>query len=177
MARPAVGMLLIASPVLADPHFMRTVVYLLDHNDEGTLGLIVNRPLEIPLKEIWDHCPDEIDDLQICAEGGPVERERGLLLHGRADVSGCNRISEGVFIGGDPYDLYQKTKDADRLHGPRLFLGHAGWGGGQLQDEIETGSWRLRPGHPDLLLNAEPPEDLWQELITCGPEMPPPSSN
>ena len=177
MIAPSAGTVLVASPALSDPNFMRTVVYLLDHNADGTLGLIINRPLDVGLGELWEGCPDELEEQQLCAEGGPVERHRGLLIHGFADVNDAYQLAEGIAVGGDPDELHARTRDDDGSHGPRLFLGHAGWGEGQLADEVAVGSWLVRSGNPLLLLNPRPPEDLWNELLCSGSELPPPSIN
>lgn len=171
------GMLLVAHPMLADPNFMRSVVYLLEHNAGGTLGLICNRPLEMDLCEIWDDCPEELGRVRICAEGGPVERERGLLLHRLDDIPGSQEIAAGIYIGGAVDSLVDRQPEGPTVDGPRLFLGHAGWSEEQLQEEIRTGSWILRPGHPSLLLNPRPPEELWKDLIGAGPARPDPSVN
>lgn len=176
MRAPGAGCLLVASPVLADPNFMRTVVYILEHNDSGTLALIVNRPLDVPLGELWDEAPDELSERKLCAEGGPVDRHKGLLIHGYIDLPNAYRLCDGLAVGGDP-DALRARADQDGAGGPRLFLGHAGWSPGQLEDELAVGSWIVRSGHPSLLLNPRPPEDLWQELVCSGSEIPDPSVN
>jgi putative transcriptional regulator len=171
------GVLLIASPVLADPNFMRTVVYVLEHTDGGTLGLIMNRPLDVPLGDLWDECPGELTSSRLCAEGGPVDRHKGLLLHGYTELEDTYQLADGIAVGGDPQELHQRSLDDAERSGPRLFLGHAGWQPSQLEDEIAIGSWLVRRGHPILLLNPSPPEDLWQDLVTSGGDTPGPSSN
>ena len=173
----AEGSLLIAHPMLADPNFMRSVVYILEHNSNGSLGLICNRPLDITLKDVWEDCPSDVAETQICAEGGPVARDRGLLLHGHTSLKGSHPISTNIQVGGDNEALYQLHKSGSPLQGPRLFLGHSGWGTDQLENEIANGSWLVRSGHPNVLLNPEPPEDLWSNLVNCGPENPEPSLN
>ena len=171
------GVLLVASPVLTDPNFMRTVVYILEHTSGGTLGLIVNRPLDVPLGDLWDECPGSLAEASLCAEGGPVDRHKGLLLHGYVELEDTYQLAEGVAVGGDPQELHSLSQDDRGRSGPRLFLGHAGWQPGQLDDEVASGSWIVRTGHPVLLLNPTPPEDLWQELVTSGAETPDPSAN
>ena len=173
----AVGHLLIASPALSDPSFMRSVVYLLEHNPQGSLGLIVNRPLDVSLADLWDSCPSNLGDTRIAGEGGPVERHKGLLLHGRPGLDESYTIAEGVAIGGDPGALVDEWPDGPNELGPRLFLGHAGWTPDQLAGEVATGSWIVRRGHPSLLLRNDPPEDLWQELVSAGNDRPQPSVN
>jgi putative transcriptional regulator len=175
--KPVAGTFLVASSSLNDPNFMRSVIYLLEHGDAGTMGLIVNRPLDMPLSAIWDGVPAGLADAVIAAEGGPVERDRGLLLHGLADLPGCQRIGDGVAIGGDVAALAARFGGGADQCGPRLFLGHSGWGPGQLAQELEQGSWVVRPGHLDHLL-VSPPTDLWRRLIDGGGTgLPEPSVN
>ena len=152
--KPAAGSFLVAAPTLGDAHFMRAVVYLIEHNESGSMGLIVNRPLDMPLSAIWDGVPAGLAGALVAAEGGPVERERGLLLHGLPDLPGCQRIGDGLAIGGELAALADRfVNGADRA-GPRLFLGHSGWGSGQLDFELEQGAWLVRPGNLDHLLVA-----------------------
>lgn len=171
------GSLLIASPMLEDGNFLRSVIYILEHSDTGTLGLIVNRDLDVPLGELWDDCPDRLTAARLCAEGGPVDRHKGLLLHGFTDLPETYQLAEGIAVGGDPERLEAEVADGPGHRGPRLFLGHAGWQTGQLAEEIAIGSWLVRPGHPALLLDPTPPEQLWQDLLGCGEETPDPSLN
>lgn len=175
--KPAAGSFLVASSTLGDPNFMRTVVYLLEHGEAGTMGLIVNRPLDMPLSAIWDGVPAGLSESTVAAEGGPVERDRGLLLHGLVDLPGSQRIGDGVAIGGDVAALAARFGAGADQSGPRLFLGHSGWGPGQLDHELSQGAWLVRPGCLDHLLVA-PPADLWRRLADGGGTgLPEPSVN
>src|SRR5687767_5830054 len=86
---PAAGMLLVASTTLSEPSFMRSVIYLLEHDEDGTLGFIINRPLDIALSDLWADCPAGLGAAKVAAEGGPVDRNKGLLLHGVASLPGA----------------------------------------------------------------------------------------
>lgn len=175
--KPAAGTFLVASQHLGDPHFMRTVVYLLEHGVAGSMGLIVNRALDMPLSAIWDGVPAGLADATVAAEGGPVERDRGLLLHGLVDLPGCQRIAEGLAIGGEVAALAARFHAGHDRSGPRLFLGHSGWGAGQLDGEVDEGAWLVRPGNLDHVLVA-PPADLWRRLVDGGGAgLPEPSVN
>lgn len=175
--KPAAGVFLVASTGLSDPNFMRSVVFILEHGGSGTMGLIVNRPLDMALSSIWEEVPAGIAEARTAAEGGPVERDRGLLLHGATGIPGCQLIAPGLSIGGEVDALAARfATGPDRL-GPRLFLGHSGWSPGQLDREIELGGWLVRPGLVDHVLVA-PPTDLWHRLIDGGGTgMPVPSLN
>lgn len=175
--KPAAGTFLVASTALDDPNFMRTVVYLLEHGEAGTMGLIVNRPLDMPLSAIWEGVPAGLADATVAAEGGPVERDRGLLLHAVVDLPGCQRLSDGLAIGGEVAVLAARFQAGADGNGPRLFLGHSGWGAGQLEHEVAQGAWLVRPGNLDHLLVA-PPLDLWRRLADGGGAgLPEPSVN
>lgn len=171
-------MVLVASLRLTDPNFARSVVYLLDHGDHGSLGFIVNRPLDLPLRELWNEVPTCLADAPLAAEGGPVEPDKGLLLHHCLDLVGAQHLAEGVVVGGDPAALAKRYARGGDATGPRLFLGHSGWAPGQLLAELEEGAWILRPGRLDLLLEPRPPTTLWQQLSEGGHVgLPDPSMN
>lgn len=173
---PAAGTVLVASRQLGDPSFMRTVVYLVEHDHDGTLGFIVNRPLDLVLGDLWQDCPTGLTGIRIAAEGGPVDRHKGLLLHGCPDITGAQIMGAGVAVGGDLDELVKRFAAGPGLHGPRLFLGHSGWTGGQLAAEIAQGAWVVRSASADMLLTAQPPATLWQQLLDGG-TLPEPSLN
>lgn len=173
---PAPGTVLVASRQLGDASFMRTVVYLVEHDDGGSLGFIVNRPLEVVLGDLWQDCPGELSGISIAAEGGPVDRHKGLLLHGCPEVSGAQPMSPGVAVGGDLDELVKRFAGGPGPLGPRLFLGHSGWSAGQLTAEIAQGAWVVRPASADVLLTVRPPASLWQQLLDGG-TLPEPSLN
>jgi putative transcriptional regulator len=163
--RPASGCILIATPELTDPHFVRTVVFLLEHGQTGTLGFIVNRPLPTPLGEIWSDAPSGLAGAVAAAEGGPVQRTEGLLLHGCPALSGAQEMPLGCAVGGDLDALAARYPSGCDHTGPRLFLGHSGWTAGQLEHEIAQGAWLVRTGSLNLLLDNQPPALLWRKLL------------
>lgn len=165
---PEAGCVLVAGRALSDPNFMRSVVYLMEHDSGGTLGFIINRPVDIVLRDLWAECPSRLGGIRIACEGGPVERQKGLLLHGCPDLPGCQPMGLGLAIGGDLDALVERFQDGPDPRGPRLFLGHSGWGPGQLANEIDEGAWIVRPGSPELLLHNVPDAQLWQSLLDDG---------
>jgi len=173
----AAGQLLVASPSLGDPNFMRAVIYLVEHNETGTLGVIINRALDVALSELWEECPESLADRRLCCEGGPVDRHKGLLLHTRDGLAGSFHLGQGLVVGGDDRALRQAYADGPDGTGPRLFLGHAGWGEGQLERELMEGGWCLRRGDVRWVLSPDPPDDLWQCLLQSGDPTPQPSAN
>lgn len=175
--RPAAGSFLVASGALGDPSFLRSVVYLIEHNDAGSMGVIINRPLDMALSSIWEDAPAGLADAAVAAEGGPVERDRGILLHGLTTLPGCQPIGKGLAVGGEVAALAARFAGGPTPAGPRLFLGHSGWAPGQLDGEVGEGAWVVRPGVLDHVLRA-PPEDLWKRLLAGGGSgMPEPSLN
>ncbi|MBA3708603.1 MAG: YqgE/AlgH family protein [Planctomycetes bacterium] len=169
---PAAGALLVASPQLTDPNFHRCVIYLVDHGAKGTLGFIINRPLDVDLRDIWSEVPAGLAGTRAAAEGGPVERDKGLLLHGNPDLPGAqvmgtasDALSQLIVVGGEVDALAVRFEAGCDATGPRLFLGHSGWLPGQLDQEIREGAWIIRPGRRELLLDICPVDDLWQMMI------------
>ncbi|MBA2479647.1 MAG: YqgE/AlgH family protein [Planctomycetes bacterium] len=162
---PAPGILLVASPQLTDANFLHAVIYLVDHGEKGSLGFIVNRPLDVHLREIWTEVPAGLASMRAAAEGGPVERNKGLLLHGILDLPGAQPMGAGIAVGGDVDALGQRFQNGCDDSGPRLFLGHSGWMPGQLEDELREGAWIVRPGRREWLLDCAPVENLWQMMI------------
>ena len=178
---PAPGVLLVATPALTDPSFRRTVVYLVEHSAEGALGFIVNRPMDIALGDLWGDCPPGLTACSAAAEGGPVERHKGLLLHGHCAIEGTAPMGQGRFVGGDLRHIADHWQSGTNHHGPRLYLGHSGWVGGQLEEEIANGAWLLRPGTIDLIVSGVPDglsgEQLWEQLSSGPHGLPKPSLN
>ncbi len=156
---------LIAMPALEDPNFSQTVTYLCQHSAEGALGIVVNRPLNMPLKEILDSMEITIED-QSVAEipvflGGPVQPERGFILHSPIGAW------EGTLTVGHDIGL---TASRDILTaiangtGPEkilVALGYAGWGAGQLEQEIMENAWLTVPADSEILFDL-PPAERWK---------------
>jgi len=184
----AAGTFLIASPHLdnlgtddhGDPHFNRTVVLLLQHQpDEGTIGVVINRPLGEEIKlytnEALKRLTDGIQSIQeISAEpaslffqGGPVQRSALIFLHQLDDfIEDSTEICDGIFAGGDLESVGAHAAIAN-AEKPilRFYLGFASWGVGQLEDEIlQRNSWILCPGSADLVFSTEP-ETIWQRAL------------
>ncbi len=156
------GQLLLADPSLTDPHFEEAVVLLCAHDPEGSLGLILNRPLELPLSQLLPDC-DELESLaHDLSWGGPVSIEKLHALHGGdAGLAECFQVCPGVEFGGVLEDLLLVHESGSPL---RFFLGYTGWDAGQLEGEMESGTWRLHPGSAALTFDPEP-ASLWARLM------------
>jgi putative transcriptional regulator len=165
---------LIAMPSMADPTFSGTVVYLCDHSERGALGLVINRPTDIDLEALFSRI-----DLKLEIEpllhmpvyfGGPVQTERGFVLH--APRSGTNYTSSMAVPGG-----LEMTTSKDVLEavangsGPEQFLltlGHAGWGAGQLEDEISKNGWLTVEADPKIVFDVPAEERFEAALALLG---------
>ncbi|BCF89434.1 conserved hypothetical protein [Paraburkholderia caribensis] len=164
---------LIAMPNMADPTFSGTVVYLCDHSERGALGLVINRPTDIDLQALFNRI-----DLKLEIEpllhvpvyfGGPVQTERGFVLH---DASESTYTSSMQVPGG-----LEMTTSKDVLEavasgkGPQRFLltlGHAGWGAGQLEDEISKNGWLTVQADPKIVFDVPAEERFEAALALLG---------
>lgn len=164
MSENLTGMLLVAVPHMLDPNFFRTVVLVCEHNEDGALGLIVNRPTQAGVSDYlpgWVHLAAEP---AVVFEGGPVDREVavGLALASEeqptvAYAAIIDRIGL-LDLGSDP----AAAVNVERL---RVFSGYAGWGAGQLEEEIEAGGWFVLPARPGDAFTATA-EELWRTALT-----------
>jgi putative transcriptional regulator len=160
--------LLVAMPQIDDPFFQKTVVLLVHHDDQGSLGFILNRPTPIRLQEILGNM--EIawrgDPADIVFFGGPVQPQLGSILFGSPEAGELPGNAAGIMPG---LALSQHLGDLNQLASAppnpfRLFLGYAGWGAGQLVDEIMRNDWLTAP--VDLaLLEEQIGEEAWDAVL------------
>ncbi|MEM6654748.1 MAG: YqgE/AlgH family protein [Planctomycetota bacterium] len=150
------GRLLIASRTLRDPNFLRTVVLMLEHGDEGALGVVLNRPTDRTLTEVWDAIDaDPIANEKTLWRGGPVPGPL-IGLH-RSEPLGEKQVLPGLFMSMQRDSLDELVRQDE--HAYRIYTGNSGWGGGQLEGEIKVGGWLTGDARPaDLFAD---PEDLW----------------
>ncbi len=161
-ATPAPGDLLIAPPEARDPNFRRTVVLVCDHTDEGTFGLVLNRPLEAAVRDL----PLGLGSDDQLWGGGPVQENtlHWLHMHGGL-IPEAMPVSGRVHWGGDFSAVRLLLKQGEATPGDlRLYLGYAGWSGGQLEDEIRDGVWFITRGEEELIFAAEP-GNLWRTVL------------
>ena len=143
-----------------DPNFFRTVVLMIQHNEHGALGLVLNRPLKTTVKEAWEQVsemPCEIDSP--LHSGGPCEGPL-MVLHARPmDGETEVQIVEGVHFTTDRDAIEQLVLDFDGESPLRFFVGYAGWSPGQLENELGDGGWMVAPGTQEVVFGEV--EDLW----------------
>jgi putative transcriptional regulator len=163
---PAAGRLLVATPLLGDPHFSRTVVYLLEHDGGGTVGVVLNRPSHTPVGQVLPDWHDAVSGPAVVFGGGPVQPDGALCL-GELDpgASGIREVVDGVSTVDLDGDVTVIAPIARRL---RVFAGHAGWAPGQLGDELAEGAWWVVPGTPDDLF-TEQPREMWRIVLRRQP--------
>jgi putative transcriptional regulator len=160
-----VGRLLVATPVLEDPNFKRAVVLLLDHNIEGALGIVVNRPLEVDVSAVLPVWQPYATAPGRLFQGGPVALDSAL---GVVAVPGDDEEPVGVkriigSLGLVDLDIPPQII-AGGVAGLRIFAGYAGWGAGQLEGEIAEGAWYVVDAEArDAFTDA--PEQLWRQVL------------
>jgi putative transcriptional regulator len=155
--------ILIAVPQMDDPNFSRSVVLLIEHNESGAMGIVVNRPSDVPLQDIArEHGMDVHDGAGNAFIGGPVQRERGFLVHRRGEVGDSVKLEEDVFLSVSTDALRALLAGDPASY--RLCLGYAGWGAGQLEREMVAGGW-LNSNISAKRLFDTPVEKIWEAVI------------
>jgi putative transcriptional regulator len=163
-------MLLVATPALRDPNFAETVVLMIDVTREGSLGVVLNRPTGLPVAEVLGAWGDLVTEPEVLFQGGPVETDGALALALRrtdddGEVLGLREVVDRLALLDldTPVELV-----GDELDGLRIFAGYAGWGNGQLDLEIEEGSWFIVPGIAHDVFRADT-ATLWRDVLRRQP--------
>jgi putative transcriptional regulator len=160
--------LLLAMPQLVDENFIRTVVLLCKHSEEGALGLVVNRPLMTTGRVTVNLDPPVSTDreLQVWL-GGPVEQERTWILVGQEpdehEARSGVRLADQLYLSTSP-DLLLRLLEPTPPPRARLIVGYAGWGPGQLEAELQASAWLMSDVDRDLVFNT-PAERMWEAAI------------
>jgi len=162
---PLANRLLIALPALADPHFARSVTLVCQHDDEGAMGVVVNRASEYTLGDVFQQMGIDSDDAdlrgRVVLSGGPVHPERGFVLHdGERQWDSTLPIATGLSVTTSR-DILEAMARGDGPRHATVALGCAGWGAGQLENELVENSWLTVPADADLLFGL-PLEARWQ---------------
>ena len=167
--------LLVATPQLQDENFKKAVVLVVEDGDEGSMGFVINRPTETPLGDLLENEDLEVPPQVAAWYGGPVETDTGIILH--RDVENADFGVGNVGLSSSQETLEQLIKtarhrldilagdDGPRLAGSilypfRFIVGYAGWGAGQLEEELRSGAWIQAPATDDLIFNANW-RDMW----------------
>ncbi len=157
------GKVLLAEPFMLDPNFKRSTVLLCEHNDQGSLGFILNKPLEVQLAELITDFPEFQTEVFF---GGPVQTDTIHYLHNLGNLlEDSIPVCTGVFWGGDFEKLkFLIASQLVKSEQIRFFIGYSGWSEGQLHDEMEFGSWILADMHANYLFKSQP-ADLWRQVM------------
>lgn len=163
MLNSLVGQLLLASPAMDDPGFEHAVILMVEHGEDGALGLVLNRQTDTPVESIWDQisaspCLYE----QMLFRGGPCPGPL-MLLHDRSPYAQAE-VCEGVCFTSDEALVRGVL---DEPGGPlRFVLGYAGWSAGQLEQEMSHGGWLVTPATRDVVFDPDADDGLWLRVIT-----------
>jgi len=169
MIEPAAGILLIADPFLKDPNFLRTVVLLCEHQNEGSFGFVLNKQVEQKLDELASDMKGV--DLPVYY-GGPVQTNTIHFLHQYPDlIPESVKVTKDIYWGGNFETVTALIKNSSiDLTKIKFFIGYSGWGKGQLNDEMKEKSWLTVKANPGLVFNT-PYDEIWKcSLKTMGGE-------
>jgi len=159
------AILLVASPDMLDPRFAQTVVLVTFPPDTGPMGVVLNRPSKVELRELWPERADRQERTDPICYGGPVE-PNGLLFVFRMSPPPTRAawVTEDIYFSGDGKVLDKLLEQRRPVRGQRFFAGFAGWAPGQLEQEIDDGGWYVLPVDPEVIFNM-PAEDMWDRLL------------
>jgi putative transcriptional regulator len=179
----SVPWLLVATPQLQDPNFKNAVVLVVEHNDDGAMGFIVNRPSQAPLTDLVSADDFDIPSTLPAWVGGPVDTTTGFILHNQPEDDPDLDLATGITLSSSSETLKDMVNDADRriakmanldlskdtldeefLYPYRFLVGYAGWSADQLEEEIRTGAWIQAPVDRDILFNA-PWNKMWDRVM------------
>ena len=158
------GQLLIAEPsIIGDVSFNRSVILLADYTNKGSVGFILNKPLQYTLGDLLP----EIEASFIIYNGGPVEQDNLYFIHTIPElISGSIEISNGIFWGGD-FELTKSLINEGKINKEniRFFLGYTGWDANQLESELEANSWIITYNNYEASILSKSSEQFWKEKI------------
>jgi putative transcriptional regulator len=166
---------LIAMPNMTDPNFAGTLTYICDHGEQGALGVVVNRPIDLSLAKLFEQIGLDLDDAGIKDDpvyyGGPVQTERGFVLHRPIGEWGSTlSVHDRVGLTTSK-DILEATA---RHEGPGeilVTLGYAGWAPGQLEEEIKQNAWLTVPADPEVIFGLPPEARLPAAMHILGIDM------
>lgn len=162
----AAGKLLVARRDLQDPNFAQTVILLVEHSeDEGTVGLILNRQTKIPVSRLSKEIEGAKGRSEPLYLGGPVQTEGVMaLVRSRAKLDEAKHVLADIYMISSKTTLEKTIAANATANSLRLYLGYAGWDAGQLEWELGMNAWDVLPANPAVVFDAHP-ETLWSRLI------------
>ncbi|MDU0354499.1 YqgE/AlgH family protein [Paraglaciecola aquimarina] len=161
--------LLIASPSMDDPYFSRTVVYICEHNEQGTMGLVINQPVGMTLKELVSQADENAQVMDDKAEGivlagGPVSQDRGFILHTTQEGWSSSLAMTSEIMITTSKDILSSLGNASSPEKSLVILGYAGWSAGQLEEEIQSNAWLMVEADSAVLFDV-PIHKKWESAV------------
>jgi len=161
----AAGKLLVASPDLPDPNFARTVVLLVQYDEDGVVGLILNRRSKVPISRVLDGVASAKNRPDPVYAGGPVGRTEVMaMVRAHRPPGDAKRLFGDVFLVSSREGLEKTFGSATEAGMVRVYLGYSGWTGPQLEHELDLGAWYIFQGSATVVFDADP-DSLWPRLI------------
>lgn len=162
--KPQKGFVLISDPFTKNNYFERSVVYICNHDDEGTFGFVINNFIDLNLSEIAINFPNIAAKISI---GGPVQTEHIYFIHTEKDLlPNSVEVADGIFIGENYDQLLQLIDNKKILPSKvRFFLGYSGWEAGQLDEELENNSWIVAPVLNPLEIMDTSIKNIWHRFM------------
>jgi len=156
---------LIAMPAMADPNFNQTVTYVCEHSENGALGIIINRPMDMKLDEVFRQLNVESSDHELAdrpvLQGGPVHQDRGFVLHEAAGEWDSSLLVSDSIRVTTSRDILAAMARGDGPQRSLVALGYAGWEAGQLESEVTENAWLTVPAEPEIIFKT-PYQDRWE---------------
>ena len=163
---------LIAMPAMADPNFSRTLTFIAEHNDDGALGVIINRPIDMDLGELFEKVEIGLDSTDLARQpvyfGGPVQTDRGFVLHRPAgEWHSSLKVSEELALTSSK-DILESLGNSGMPGDVLITLGYAGWSAGQLEQELAQNAWLTVPADPRIIFDLPADERLDAAMKLLG---------
>ena len=163
---------LIAMPGMVDSSFAGSVIYVCEHSSRGALGLVINRPTDIVLKDLFDRIELPLEQPELAARtvyyGGPVQTERGFVLHAPAgDYDSTLAVAEGIGLTTSK-DVLEAVAEGAGPERMLVTLGYSGWGAGQLEKELANNGWLTVAADPHVIFDTPPQERFDAALKLLG---------
>ena len=163
---------LMAMPAMADPFFSKTLTYICEHNEQGALGLVVNRPIDLTLKDLFDQLGISSDDQTLGSMpvmfGGPVQLDRGFVLHQPVgDWQSTMIVNHEVGLTTS-LDILRAIASGERPKQLLIALGYSGWAPGQIEHELSKNAWLTVPASPRIIFELPSEERLTAAMHSLG---------
>ncbi len=160
---------LISMPNLKDPNFEKTVTYICVHNEEGAMGIIINKPLDIGLSEIFEQMDIVVNNPEAnnkkIYQGGPVHTDRGFILHQTSKDWDSSIIVSSDICVTTSKDILEAIAEGDGPNESLIALGYAGWSAGQLEQELMANTWLNGPANLEIIFNTSS-DRCWQSAAS-----------